>query len=227
MDIKACIKENMEKLPFIDKLTDAEKQLIFQGSSIRNYERNSGINAFSDACLGMIYVIEGSIRVYITSEDGREITLFHINAGNCCILSASCVINDIGLDVQLIAGEDTQILAIHAGIVKKLMDSNVEFRCSVYELSTNRLSSVVRSIKEILFDHFDVRLARVLLALYENNGKKNIKITQEMLAQEVNSAREVVARMLKTFATRGWLEMNRGCIVLKDIEALTELSKNN
>ena len=86
------------------------------------------------------------------------------------------------------------------------------------------LRDVLRSIKEILFDHFDVRLARVLLALYEKNGKKNIKITQELLAQEVNSAREVVTRMLKTFAMKGWLEVNRGCIVLKDIEALTELS---
>ena len=62
------------------------------------------------------------------------------------------------------------------------------------------------------------------IALYEKNGKKNIKITQELLAQEVNSAREVVTRMLKTFAMKGWLEVNRGCIVLKDIEALTELS---
>ena len=214
----------MKKLPFIDKLTDAEKQLVYQCSSIRDYAKNSGINAFSEACLGMIYVIKGSIRVYIISEDGREITLFHINADNCCILSASCVINDIGFDVQLMAGEDTQLLAINAGAVKKLMDCNIEFRCYAYELSTNRLSAVVRSIKEILFDHFDVRLARVLLALYEKNGKKNIKITQELLAQEVNSAREVVTRMLKTFAMKGWLEVNRGCIVLKDIEALTELS---
>lgn len=224
MDIRFCIKDNMKKLPFIDKLTDAEKQLVYQCSSIRDYAKNSGINAFSKACLGMIYVIKGSIRVYIISEDGREITLFHINADNCCILSASCVINDIGFDVQLMAGEDTQLLAINAGAVKKLMDCNIEFRCYAYELSTNRLSAVVRSIKEILFDHFDVRLARVLLALYEKNGKKNIKITQELLAQEVNSAREVVTRMLKTFAMKGWLEVNRGCIVLKDIEALTELS---
>ena len=214
----------VQKLPFNDKLKDAEKELLFNNAFKRNYKKNTEINAFSDACLGMIYVISGSIRVYIISDEGREVTLFHIDDGNCCILSASCVIADIGLDVQLVAERDTEILAIHAGTVSQLMESNVEFKCFVYELSMNRLTSVVRVIKEILFEHFDVRLARILLALYERNGEKDIKMTQEALAQEVNSAREVVARMLKVFAAEGWIELNRGSIVLKDMGALQELA---
>lgn len=219
------IKENMEKLPFINKLSGTEKEFIFQSAAQRSFEKEAGINAFADACLGMIYVVKGSIRVYIISEEGREITLFHIEAGNCCILSASCVMDDIGLDVQLMTETETEILTIHAGAVDRLMNQNIEFKCFVYELSTNRLASVVRVINEILFDHFDVRLARVLIGFYKKNGKKNIKITQESLAQEVNSAREVVARMLKTFAKEGWIELKRGNILLKDIEALTELAE--
>ena len=53
-----------------------EKQLVYQCSSIRDYAKNSGINAFSEACLGMIYVIKGSIRVYIISEDGEKLHCF-------------------------------------------------------------------------------------------------------------------------------------------------------
>lgn len=215
---------SVQKLPCNDKLTDAEKELLSKSVFKRKYEKNAGINALSDACLGMIYVLSGSIRVYIMSDEGREVTLFHIDDGNSCILSASCVIADIGLDVQLVAERDTEILAIHAGAVSQLMERNVEFKCFVYELSINRLTSVIRVIKEILFEHFDVRLARVLLALYERNGKKDIKMTQETLAQEVNSAREVVARMLKVFVAEGWIELKRGSIVLKDMEALRELA---
>lgn len=218
------LETNMKNLPFHDILTDAEKELLSKSIFRRTYEKNAGINAFSDACLGMIYVISGSIRVYIMSDEGREVTLFHIDDGNCCILSASCVIADMGLDVQLVAERDTEILAIHAGTVSRLMERNAKFKCFVYELSINRLTSVIRVIKEILFEHFDVRLARVLLALYERNGKKDIKMTQETLAQEVNSAREVVARMLKVFAAEGWIELKRGSIVLKDMEALRELA---
>ena len=215
---------SVQKLPCNDKLTDAEKELLSKSVFKRTYEKNAGINALSDACLGMIYVLSGSIRVYIMSDEGREVTLFHIDDGNSCILSAACVIADIGLDVQLVAERDTEILAIHAGAVSQLMERNVEFKCFVYELSINRLTSVIRVIKEILFEHFDVRLARVLLALYERNGKKDIKMTQETLAQEVNSAREVVARMLKVFVAEGWIELKRGSIVLKDMEALRELA---
>ena len=213
------------KLPFNEKLTDAEKELLFRSTFKRNFEKNAGINAFSDACFGMIYVVSGSIRVYITSDEGREITLFHIDDGNCCILSASCVIENIGLDVQLMAEKDTEILAIHSGTVRRLMDENIEFRCFVYELSMKRLTSVISVINEILFEHFDVRLARTLIVLYEKNGKKDIKMTQESLAQEVNSAREVVARMLKAFAADGWIELGRGSIIIKDIEALRRLAE--
>lgn len=218
-------QKSMLKLPFNDKLTDEEKELLFKSVAKRNYERNEGINAISDACLGMIYVISGSIRVYIVSDEGREVTLFHIDEGNCCILSASCVIADVGLDVQLAAEKDTEILAIPAGTINQLSDCNIEFRCFVYEMSLNRLTSVIRVINEILFEHFDVRLARVLLKLYKKNGKENIKITQESLAQEVNSAREVVARMLKVFVDEEWIELKRGCIVIKDIKALRKLAE--
>lgn len=218
-------QKSMLKLPFNDKLTDEEKELLFKSVAKRNYERNEGINAISDACLGMIYVISGSIRVYIVSDEGREVTLFHIDEGNCCILSASCVIADVGLNVQLAAEKDTEILAIPAGTINQLSDCNIEFRCFVYEMSLNRLTSVIRVINEILFEHFDVRLARVLLKLYKKNGKENIKITQESLAQEVNSAREVVARMLKVFVDEEWIELKRGCIVIKDIKALRKLAE--
>lgn len=61
----------VQKLPFKDKLKDAEKELLFNNAFKRNYKKNTENNAFSDACLGMIYVISGTIRVYIISDEGR------------------------------------------------------------------------------------------------------------------------------------------------------------
>lgn len=103
-------------------LSDEEKKQLLSGAVLRIYKKDSYIYGMTDACLGMIYVQKGSIRVYITSEEGREITLFHIGSGECCVLSASCVIAGISLDVQLLAEEDTEIVAIHSGMIQKLMD---------------------------------------------------------------------------------------------------------
>ena len=121
MDTNEVIKQ----IPFWKNLSDEEKTQLLSGAVLRIYKKDSYIYGMTDACLGMIYVQKGSVRVYITSEEGREITLFHIGSGECCILSASCVIAGISLVVQLLAEEETKIIAIHSGMIQKLMDSNI------------------------------------------------------------------------------------------------------
>ena len=219
MDINEVVKQ----IPFWNNLVDEERTHLLSGVVLRVYNKDSYIYGTTDACLGMIYVQKGSIRVYITNEEGREITLFHIGSGECCIMSASCVITGISLDVQLYAEEETEILAIHSGMVQKLMDSNIYVRCFAYELATKRFSDVVWVMQEILFARFDVRMARFLLSVYEKNGEKKIQMTQEAIAKEVNSAREVVARMLKQFASDELIELNRGAILIKDFEGLKKI----
>ena len=84
MDINEVIKQ----IPFWKNLSDEEKKQLLSGAVLRIYKKDSYIYGMTDACLGMIYVQKGSIRVYITSEEGREITLFHIGSGECCVLCA-------------------------------------------------------------------------------------------------------------------------------------------
>lgn len=216
-------EELIKNLPYWDDLSDKEKDLVAQRAVKVEFEKDEFIDGFNDACLGMIYVVKGSVRVFITSKEGREVTLFHIFEGDSCILSASCVIGEISLDVQLMAEDDTEILAVPAGTFSSLMDSNIHVKCFAYELSTKRFSTVVWVMQQILFDRFDERLARLLIGMYEKTGDEKIKMTQEDMAKEVNSAREVVARMLRQFADDGWVEINRGQITLTDIDALEDL----
>ena len=105
------------------------------------------------------------------------------------------------------------------------MNTNIYVKCFVYELSSQKLSNVIFVMQEMLFSKFDKRLARLLISTFEKTDSYQIKMTQETMAQEVNSAREVVARMLKIFSNEGYIEMNRGKVILKDITALRNLSK--
>ena len=219
------INDTIMKIQYYSFLSEDEKKRIVRSTTYRTYQKNEYIHGFSDACLGMVYVCKGSIRVYMTSEEGREITLFHIAEGDSCILSASCVIGEISLEVQLTAEENTELIAVHAGYFQRLMEQNIHVRCFAAELSAKRLSTVVWVMQQILFARFDERMARLLMSVYEKTGEREIRMTQESMAREVNSAREVVARMLKTFVSEGWIELKRGTVVLKDIEALQNLIK--
>lgn len=213
----------LAKLPFWNNLSEQEKTVAERGLTQHTYEKGNYILGFGDACLGMVYICKGSIRVFITSEGGREVTLFHISEGEYCVFSSACAISGITLNVQMAAENEVELSAIHAGTVARLMKSNIYFKCFIYELSTARYSTVVWVMQQILFAHFDVRMARLLLSIYKNTGDKTIRMTQEAIAQEVNSAREVVARMLRQFASDGWIDLKRGSVVLKDMDALKNL----
>ena len=79
-------------------------------------------------------------------------------------------------------------------------------------------------IKQILFDKFDKRLALFLINETNKNNNLKIKITQEQIAKDLNTAREVVSRMLKRFELDKIIEIQRGGVKIIDIETLRKLS---
>ena len=73
------IEATLTKLPFWDNLSEQERTLTKCGATHRTYEKGVYVFDYSDSCMGMVYIQKGSIRVFITSEEGREVTLFHIS----------------------------------------------------------------------------------------------------------------------------------------------------
>ena len=75
----------VSRLPYWNDLEKDEKEAVACGAVIREYKKGAYIYGMQDACLGMVYVQKGSIRVFLTSEAGREVTLFHIGEGDSCL----------------------------------------------------------------------------------------------------------------------------------------------
>lgn len=213
----------LKKIPFWNKLSENEKSLVLRSIVIRNYAKGTDIYGYRESCLGMIYIFSGSIRVYILSDEGREITLFRYGSGDSCVLSSSCVIDQITFDTHMVAESDCKLMIINSGTFGKLTEQNIYVRCYMYEILSERFSSVMWTMQQILFARFDSRLASFLLSEYERTGSIEIKMTHEQIAQYVNSAREVVARMMKRFSSDGLVELKRGTVILKNIAELKKL----
>lgn len=213
----------LSKLPFWNNLTSEEKEYALSNAALKHYEKGELIHGCYESCLGMMHIIKGSLRTYIISEEGREITLFRLKEDDTCVLSADCVIKQITFDTQIEAAEACDILIINSGAFMKLAEKNIYVKCFMYELISERFSSVMWTMQQILFAKLDRRLAEFLINQYEETGISEIHMTQEQIAGQINSAREVVARMLKQFANDGLVEIKRGCIILKDINALKKI----
>ncbi len=218
------MNETLITLPFRDRLTEQEKTFCEQNAFVQHYKEGAYIlGECESGCRGMLHILSGEIRAFIISEEGREITLFRLGAGENCVLSASCALAQITFETQIEVVVDAEILIIPASAYAKLMESNIYVRCFTYELAAERFSAVMWVMQQIIFYGFDKRLADFLLAEYRRTGSPAIRMTQEAIAQSVNSAREVVARMLRQFASDGLIESRRGEILLRDIAGLERI----
>ena len=112
---------------------------------------------------------------------------------------------------------------IPANVIAVLKEQNLHVRCFLYELATKRFSDVMWAMQQIMFKGLDRRLADFLLAEAERTGSDTIRMTHEQIAQHISSAREAVARMLKSFSEDGLVELKRGAITLRDTEGLNHL----
>lgn len=213
----------LERLPFWKLLTDSEKELVRQNAVIRLYKKGTRVYSSERECLGMLFVMQGEMRTYLLSEEGREVTLFRIYPNDLCVLSASCVISQISFDTQMSAQKDTEALVIPPNIMLLLKEKNLSVRCFLYELATKRFSDVMWAMQQILFKRLDQRLALFLMQESQRLGTDTIHMTHEQIAQQISSAREAVARMLKQFSEDGLVELKRGAIRLLDQKGLKAL----
>ncbi len=213
----------VRRIAIYDMLSDEEKDLVAKNVTVRKFLKNEVIHSCTGDCLGLIFVISGGIRVSIISEEGRALTLYKLAEGDTCVVSAACVLHEIRLESAIMASDATTLLILNSRTLSKLVEENLRVRCYSYEIATKRFSSALFVLQEMILAGFDVRLARYLLECAEKSGSPELRMTQEEVATEVNSAREVVARMLRQFVMDGLVELKRGVILLKDIQGLKDI----
>ena len=212
-----------EHLNFWDKLSDAEKQLLKNNVETIKYNRGENLHGGDKECVGLILVKSGELRVYILSEEGRDVTLYRLSEGDSCILSASCILNSITFDVLIDAEQDTEVLLFNAGVFSKLVKENIYVENYMYKNAADRFSDVMWAMEQILFMSFDKRLAVFLHDEMIKTESNTINLTHEQIAKYMGSAREVVSRMLKSFESQGILKLSRGKIEIVDKNKLRKL----
>lgn len=221
--------ENYEKifekrLSFWNKMSESEKQFLCDNAVNAGYKKGMRVHSGEDDCIGVLLVNKGQLRVYMLSEDGKEITLYRLYDNDICVLSASCIFETITFDVFIDAEEDTELVLINSAVYKKLASENIYIECFGYKTVTSRFSEVMWAMQQILFMSFDRRLAIFITDELAKSGSDKLDMTHEQIAKYMGSAREVVSRMLKYFANEGIVELYRGGVRVLDKKRLRALT---
>ena len=212
-------------LPIWDNLSKDEQTRLANAAITVKQKKDTTVFASDFQCVGMLMVQTGTLRVYMMSDDGKEISLYRISDGEICIMAAACVLRSITFDVYIEAMTDCEFTKIPSDVVSDIMKNNVYMEAFAYRLATERFSDVMWTMQQILFMSFDKRLAIFLLDETASLGSDTIKMTHEQIAKLLGSAREVVSRMLKYFAEEGYVALSRGTVTITNKKALRELTE--
>ncbi len=210
--------------PIWEQLTQEQQQRIAGVIEYRKVTKGTHIHDSSADCLGLVLVRSGQLRTYILSEDGREITISRLFEYDASVLSASCVMPDMQLNVMIEAEKDSEFWSIPACLFKNLSDESIAVSNYARNLLAGSYSDLMWLMEQIMFKSLDKRLAGFLLEESRLEGSKTLKITHETIANHLGTAREVVTRMLRYFQGEGMVELSRGTIALRDIKKLEALS---
>ncbi len=212
-----------EIFPFWNGIPDTDKEYICQNSYAVTYPKGKHIHDGSE-CSGVIFVCSGSLRLYMMSEEGKDITLYRLHRGDMCMLSASCVINAITFDVFIDAEEDSECYVISGTAFAAVSERNPDMKIFALETAVSRFSDVMWVMQQILFMSVDKRLAIFLSDEASRTGSDMITLTHGQIACDIGSAREVVSRMLKYFSNEGIVEVSRKGIKIVDKKRLRGLA---
>ncbi len=212
-----------EYFSIFHKLSSEDQELLNQSAFFRTVQAGTLIHGGEEDCVGLLVIRSGQLRAHITSDEGKEITVYRLFERDICLFSASCVMNSIQFDIMITAEKDTEFWVIPPYIFKKVMERSAPFANYTNQIMATRFTDVMWLIEQVMWKSFDKRLAHFLLEESAIEDSASLKITHELIANHLGTAREVVTRMLKYFQTEGMVKLTRGTIELTDVEKLEQL----
>ncbi|BCG65336.1 MAG: CRP/FNR family transcriptional regulator, anaerobic regulatory protein [Methyloprofundus sp.] len=197
-------------------IAQAPFEFLLKQPQVKKVSVPSGtiISNLGDRCDNFIILQKGLVRVYRPAEDGRAITLYHIGAGESCILTASCILNSQVFPAIAEIEQDAEGLIVSTQQMLHWLKTEPQWQQFIFSLLSQRMADLISLVDALAFRRLDSRLAAWLLEKSATSQK--ISITHQIIAEELASSREVISRLLKEFERNQLIKLSRGKIEIID-----------
>lgn len=209
MDDKLDLKR---VFPFWGKLTREEKKELRQSAMEKVCRKGVVLHYGGEECAGVQIIQRGQARVFITSPNGGEITLFRLVEGDVSILSAACMLRGMDIELDMELETNAIIYTIPKYVYKKVYDANAAVKDYTMEMISEKFSDIMWLFNQYVFSNVASRLAGAILEHRALAGEDVVIITHDALARDLGTAREVVSRLLKQFQRDRLVKLSRGKI---------------
>lgn len=190
-------------------------EALIDNSIVKSFDANEAIIRTGQFMPSTVLVLEGRVKVYRDSDDGSEFFLYYLTPGQACAVSMSCAARMESSQITAIATESTKLIMFPVQTMNEWMKeyrSWYEFVISTYR---KRFDEVLNVLDHVAFRGMDERLEFYLKNQWKSCGCSDIPINHQTIAQDLNSSREVISRLLKKLEQRNMLALHRNHIEIK------------
>ncbi len=188
---------------------------IAEGGQLFHYQAEEVIMDFESYVKMVPLIVDGSIKVTREDErDGKEMILYFLGPGETCSMSFTCCMMNKKSQIRTQAVEDTTLIGIPIRYMDAWMSRYQSWKNFVMQSYDAKMMELVRVLDSVAFEDMDRRLQKYLRARAKSIGTRELQVTHQEIASDLNASREAISRLLKKLENIGEVELGRNRIKL-------------
>jgi len=208
-NIADILRENFPKI----QDTELVQGIIAQGK-LESIDEGDYMIDIGSPIRSIPMIVSGSVKVMREDADGNELLLYYLKAGETCAMSLTCCMEGRKSEIRAVAVEPVKMIVLPVAFMDEWMRFR-DWRSFVMNTYARRFEELLETVDSIAFQRMDERLENYLITKAKGTDSKLLTVSHQEVAQDLNTSREVISRLLKQMERHGKLKLGRGKIELK------------
>ncbi len=208
---------SLEKISLFLDLSEFELEAVSRLAVTRSFQKNTMVLCEGDQSDSMYVVLSGQVKVFLSDEDGKEVTLNLQGKGE--YFGELALLDEAPRSASVVTVEDTRLTVISKKAFDQCMSHNPDIALKVIRGLARRLRELTENVRSLALMDVYGRVARILLELAEDRGGKKViaqRLTQRDIASMVGASREMVSRILRDLSEGGYISITRKVITINE-----------
>ena len=204
----------LENVPLFAGLSDGVLAEIEQHGSIKTFRKNAIVINQDDETNSLYVILSGSVKVFISGEDGREAVLNHQGVGD--YFGDLALIDKQPRAASVMTAEPSKFMIISRDDFMRCLSKNPEIALNLIKPLTSRIRLLAQNVSSLALLDVYGRVARTLLQeSHEEDGEMvTDRLTQQEIADMVGASRAMVSRILKDLKAGGYISVDKKRITI-------------
>ncbi len=190
------------------------KKHIAAQASFKTFKEGEMMMQSGQYLKSTLLITKGRVKLYTNGEEGEDYFMYFLEPGQACAMSFICAARNKKSELEAIAAEDTEAIMVPIEVLDSLMHKYKSWYYFVLENYRSRFQELLDALRSVAFHSMDERLEYYLIKQQNAFQTKTLHLTHEQIANDLNTSRVVVSRLLKQMENNGKLKLHRNSVEL-------------